>query len=128
MYISKFYLYLLNITFIHKLIVLNFIMPFKSKEQVRTCYYEKSKNPKSTWNCDKWLSETECIKSLPYEKNGKAVKCRQLKKGEKIRGAVKIGSRGGLYFEIKEAGKIVMKVYLPHTEANMKRYAKSYLY
>lgn len=103
-------------------------MPFQSKAQVRTCYYTKSKNPKSTWDCDKWLSKTPCVKGLPYEKNGHAVKCRQLKKGEKIRVAVKIGSRGGLYFEIKEAGEIVMKVYLPRTEENMKRYSKSYNY
>lgn len=103
-------------------------MPFKSKAQVRTCYYEKSKNPKSTWDCDKWLSETECVKSLPYQTNDNKTKCRQLKKGEKIRGAVKIGSRGGLYFEIIEGGEVVMKVYLPKTEENIKRYSKSYLY
>lgn len=105
-------------------------MTFQSKSQVRTCYYTKSKNPKksSTWDCDKWLSETECVKGLPYEKNGGKKKCRSLKKGEKIRGAVKIGSRGGLYFEIKEAGEVVMKVYLPKTEENMKRYSKNYEY
>lgn len=111
-------------------------MPFQSKAQVRTCYYTNSKNspknPNSKWDCDKWLSDTAksggCVKGLPYEKNGHAVKCRQLKKGEKIRGAVKIGSRGGLYFEIKEAGEVVMKVYLPKTEENMKRYSKSYNY
>ena len=114
-------------------------MPFKSKAQIRTCYYadskNSSKNPKSTWDCVKWLSDTVknggCVKGLPYEKNGgkpSSSKCRQLKKGEKIRGAVKIGSRGGLYFEIKEAGEVVMKVYLPKTEENMKKYAKSYNY
>lgn len=109
-------------------------MPFKSKAQVRTCYYLRSKNPKSTWDCDKWLTETTkdggCIKSLPYqsEHSSSKKKCRQLKKGEKIRGEIKIGSRGGLYFEIKEAGEVVMKVYLPKTEANMKLYSKSYEY
>lgn len=107
-------------------------MPFKSKSQVRTCYYVKSKNKKSTWDCDKWLSETAksggCIKGLPYQKSGETTKCRQLKKGEKIRGKVKVGSRGGLYFEIKEAGEVVMKVYLQKTKENIKQYSTEYKY
>ena len=32
-------------------------MPFKNKAQVKACFAEKSRNPQSKWDCDKWIKE-----------------------------------------------------------------------
>lgn len=90
-------------------------MPFKSKAQVRLCYYGGMGNV----DCDKWLSETPSVEDLPervgltkYTKNY----CRKIRKGEKIKSHVYTGPRGGKYFFIydKVKGKIksITKVYV----------------
>ena len=87
-------------------------MPFRSKSQLQACY--KRNDPK--WNCNKWLQETPSACCLPYKKGG-TVKSRCLRKGERIRGPVQNGPRGGKFFTITEKdnkGVICeMKVYLP---------------
>lgn len=84
-------------------------MPFKSKSQLRLCYSS------NRWNCDKWLKETDSVCDLP-ERKVSDVKVRSQRKGEIIKGPLKKGPRGGLYFEIveKEKGKVkcVVKVYV----------------
>jgi len=82
-------------------------MPFKSRSQLRTCYGKNEKN----WNCDEFLKETKSICSLPEKKGGKP-KSRTKRKGEKIKGKVKTGPRGGKYFEIteKDSKGIICKV------------------
>lgn len=72
-------------------------MPFVSKSQLRTCYGKNKKD----WDCDEFLNETKSICSLP-EKKGRKVRSRAKRKGEKIKGKVKTGPRGGRYFIIKE--------------------------
>jgi hypothetical protein len=32
-------------------------MPFKNKAQMKACFAEKSRNPKSKWDCQKWIKE-----------------------------------------------------------------------
>ena len=32
-------------------------VPFKNKAQVKACYAQKSSNPQSKWDCDKWIKE-----------------------------------------------------------------------
>jgi hypothetical protein len=32
-------------------------VPFKNKSQVKACFAEKSRNPQSKWDCDKWIKE-----------------------------------------------------------------------
>jgi len=87
-------------------------MPFKSKSQMGACY--KRKDPR--WDCDKWLDETPSVCCLPYKKGGR-VKTRCLRKGERIRGPVQTGARGGRFFTITEKDSrgviCTVKVYLP---------------
>ncbi len=77
-------------------------MPFTSKSQIRTCYSGKFPG----WNCDEWLLHTPSVCCLP-EKIGRSRgrsqgRSRCLRKGEKIKGKVKVGPRGGKYFMITE--------------------------
>lgn len=87
-------------------------MPFKSKRQLATCFSRelsaKSKGEKWTWNCEKWLKETPRPECLPSLKGSKRKPCRQLKKGERIIGPVKTGSRGGKYFTVSG-----INIYIP---------------
>ncbi len=93
-------------------------MPFKSKAQLATCYSRngKTKKGKKGWNCDKWLKETPSICCLP-DKTGQPVKKRCPRKGEKIKGKVQTGPRGGRFFVIREKDSkgviCTVKVYLP---------------
>jgi hypothetical protein len=32
-------------------------VPFKNKAQMKVCFAEKSRNPKSKWDCQKWIKE-----------------------------------------------------------------------
>lgn len=87
-------------------------MPFESLSQLRTCY---SRNY-SKWDCDKWLRHTPSICSLPQRKEMR-MKSRRLRQGEKIKGQIKTGPRGGKFFLITEkskSGKIKcqIKVYI----------------
>jgi hypothetical protein len=75
-------------------------MPFKSKSQLRLCYNKK--DPR--WNCDEWLKKTDSLCCLP-EKLGYPTKCRTVKKGEKIKGSIQTGPRGGKFFVITEKDK-----------------------
>lgn len=43
-------------------------MPFVNQKQRAACYAEKARNPKSTWDCDKWNKETP--KNIPKGKMG----------------------------------------------------------
>jgi len=72
-------------------------MPFKSKAQLLACY----KRGDPAWNCDEFLEKTPSVCCLPYKKGGN-VKSRCMKSGERIKGPIKTGARGGRYFEIKE--------------------------
>ena len=110
-------------------------MPFVSRSQVRACYAEKRRNPKSTWDCEEWKSETKDEKSLPERlrpslperlprktSNSKknplkktpkkatspTLKTRRLKKDEKIPKKLLVGPRGGSYF-VRDG----FKVYVP---------------
>ena len=87
-------------------------MPFRSKSQLAACYKRNDKK----WNCDKWLKETPSVCCLPYKKGG-TIKTRCLRKGERVKGKIVTGPRGGRYFTITEKdnrGTICMvKVYLP---------------
>jgi hypothetical protein len=96
-------------------------MPFKSKSQLRTCYGRRTEprgaRSKETWNCDQWLRETKSICCLP-EKKGIPTKSRCLRNGERIKGKVQTGPRGGRFFIITEKdsrGRKIceVKVYLP---------------
>lgn len=69
-------------------------MPFQSKSQMRVCYTIKKKNPKSTWDCDKWLAETKNPQCLP-EKKGGVKKCSSR---IIVLGKTLYGPRGGRYF------------------------------
>lgn len=84
-------------------------MPFRSKAQLRTCYAGRLPGF-STQKCDEWLKETPSVCCLP-ERVGMETKTRCQRNGEKVKGKVKTGPRGGRYFEIKE-GNCVVKVYL----------------
>ena len=87
-------------------------MPFRSKSQIGACY----KRGDRRWDCDKWLKETPSVCCLPYKKGGR-VKTRCLRKGERIRGPIQVGSRGGRFFTVTEKdsnGTIcTVKIYLP---------------
>lgn len=87
-------------------------MPFQSRSQLQTCY--KRNDPR--WDCAKWLQHTPSVCCLPYKK-GAISKSRCLKKGERVKGKVQTGPRGGRFFTITEKdskGKIcTIKVYLP---------------
>ena len=87
-------------------------MPFTSKSQVRTCYGRKPKG----WNCDEWLDKTPSVCCLP-EKKGMPVKSRCMKSGERIKGKIQTGARGGRYFVIKEKDNkgtvCIIRVYIP---------------
>lgn len=90
-------------------------MPFTSKSQLRTCYKQKSVNPKSTWNCDEFLRATPSVCCLPERKNKTVTRSRCLLKNERIVGKIQTGPRGGRYFTIKERyGKkeCTIKVYI----------------
>lgn len=91
-------------------------MPFVSRSQLRTCYSKKYKNPRSTWNCDEFLDKTPSVCCLP-EKKGMPVKSRCMKSGERVKGKIQTGPRGGKFFTIEEKdkrGKVcVIKVYIP---------------
>lgn len=93
-------------------------MPFKSKAQLRTCYGTAGfGSSEGVRLCDRWLKETQLsVECLP-EKSGEPVKCRRLRRGERVRSALKTGPRGGRYFIIREkntSGKTVtVKVYVP---------------
>lgn len=85
-------------------------MPFRSRSQLRTCYSKHDKR----WDCDEWLKETPSLCNLP-ERSGMTKKSRTKKRGEIIKGPLKVGPRGGKYFEIVEyAGKekCLVKVYV----------------
>lgn len=88
-------------------------MPFRSISQLQTCYKRQDPN----WDCDYFLKETPSICSLPYKKGAKSLKSRSVRKGEKTKGKVQVGPRGGKFFIIKEKdskGVICsIKVYLP---------------
>ena len=45
-------------------------MPFKSKQQMKACFAQKS--PK--WDCKKWAKETKNLKSLPKKVSRKKSK------------------------------------------------------
>lgn len=75
-------------------------MPFRSKSQLQACY----KRGDSRWNCDKWLDETPSVCCLPYQKGG-SVKSRCLRQGERVKGPVQTGARGGRFFVITEKDK-----------------------
>jgi len=86
-------------------------MPFTSKAQLQACY--KRGDPR--WNCDEFLAHTSSVCCLPYKKNG-TVHSRCMRAGERIKGPVKTGARGGKYFEITEKDKngvvCAVKVYV----------------
>jgi hypothetical protein len=42
-------------------------VPFKNKAQMKACFAEKSRNPKSKWDCQKWIKEG----GLPKEQGPK---------------------------------------------------------
>lgn len=90
-------------------------MPFKSKRQLRTCYGTQAQR-NSRWNCDRWLKETPSVCCLPERKGGK-VKSRCMRKGERVKGPIQTGPRGGRFFVITEKdsrGKVCdIKVYIP---------------
>ena len=92
-------------------------MPFKSKSQLQACYKINDKN----WGCESWLEETPSVCCLPYKK-GSRVKSRCLRKGERIRGNIETGKRGGTFFTLTEKdskGTIcTIKVYLPRKSKN----------
>jgi hypothetical protein len=92
-------------------------MPFVSKSQLRTCYGKNNKSDQSTWNCDEFLKKTESVCCLPEKKGTSRSKTRCMKKGERVKGSIKIGPKGGKFFIIEEKdkkGKVcTMKVYLP---------------
>jgi hypothetical protein len=75
-------------------------MPFRSKAQLQACYRRKDKR----WNCNEWLKETPSVCCLPYQKGG-TVRSRCIRKGERIKGPVQVGPRGGKYFVITEKDK-----------------------
>jgi hypothetical protein len=86
---------------------------FSSKSQLRTCYSKKlsaeAQGKKSSWDCDKSLQETPDPNCLPERVDGtQHLKCRTMRKEEKITSKVYEGSKGGLYFYA--AG---VKVYVP---------------
>lgn len=86
-------------------------MPFKSKSQLQACY----KRNDVRWDCDKWLKHTPSVCCLPYKKGGR-IKSRCLRKGERIKGPVQTGARGGRFFMLTEKDKrgvvCSMKVYI----------------
>lgn len=86
-------------------------MPFQSKSQLSTCYNKKDVR----WKCDQFLKETPSVCCLPYRKGGK-IKSRCMNNGERIKGKVQTGPRGGKFFLITEKdkrGKIcTVKVYI----------------
>lgn len=80
---------------------------FASRSQLRTCYGTQDER----WNCDVALEETPSVCCLA-EKSDKPMKCRSMRKGERVVGPVVTGSRGGRYFIITE-GECEIKIYLP---------------
>lgn len=86
-------------------------MPFTSKAQLQTCY--KKNDPR--WNCDEFLKKTPSVCCLPNKKGGH-IHSRCMKNGERIKGSVIVGPKGGKYFELKEKDKsgvvCVVKVYI----------------
>jgi len=87
-------------------------MPFRSKSQLRTCYGGAMRGV----NCNEWLQKTPSVCCLP-ERVGRKVKTRCLRKGERIKGLVQTGPRGGRFFTITEKDSqgviCTIKVYLP---------------
>jgi len=87
-------------------------MPFKSRSQLGTCY---QKGDKGGWKCDEWLDKTPSVCCLPYKKGDK-VKSRCMKSGERIKGKIQTGPRGGKFFTITEKDKkgivCTIKVYV----------------
>jgi hypothetical protein len=88
-------------------------MPFKSKAQLRLCYYGGIKGF-SKEKCDEWLRETPSVDCLPERvgmtKNTKKY-CRNLRKGEQIKSKIYTGPRGGKYFLIYDkVGKVIRSV------------------
>ena len=87
-------------------------MPFKSKSQLRLCYNKHDKN----WNCDEFLEKTKNVCCLPEKLAYGKPKCRPIRKGERVKGKIQTGPRGGKFFFIteKNKGKTVcqVKVYL----------------
>ena len=74
-------------------------MPFKSLSQLRLSYSKH--NPR--WNSDEWLSKTPSVCCLPERKNStprSKARCRKV--GERIKGPIQTGPRGGKYFTITE--------------------------
>jgi len=80
---------------------------FASRSQLRTCYGKQDER----WNCDSNLDETPSVCCLA-EKSDQPMKCRSMRKGERVVGPVITGSRGGRYFIITE-GDCEIKIYLP---------------
>jgi hypothetical protein len=86
-------------------------MPFKSKQQLRTCYARqlsaKAKGKSSSWDCKEWLKETPVSGTCLPEKIGESTS-RCQRKNEKVVSPVYEGKRGGLYFYVSG-----VKVYVP---------------
>lgn len=87
-------------------------MPFKSTAQLGKCYRSKDES----WNCKKWVKETDCICCLPNRVGG--YRKRYMHSTEKVIGKTQTGPRGGKFFIIKEkdhkTNKMChTKVYIP---------------
>jgi hypothetical protein len=99
-------------------------MPFKSKRQLQTCFGReisaKAKGQSWSWDCKKWLEETDNPGCLPTLK-GVPKKCRKLRNGEKVISPIYEGPKGGHFFI---AGGV--KVYVPPGHAELKMAKKMY--
>jgi hypothetical protein len=86
-------------------------MPFTSKSQMRTCYNKNDKR----WDCDEFLRATPSVCCLP-ERIGSPARSRCMRKGERVKGKIQTGPRGGRFFTITEKDKqgtvCTIKVYL----------------
>lgn len=95
-------------------------MPFKSRSQLLTCYGTRPKG----WDCDEWLDATKSVCCLPYKKGG-SVRSRCMRDGERIKGPVRTGARGGKYFTLSERDShghvCTIKVYLGNRSRSRSR-------